>query len=378
MKDKPKDRSVAHSTRKVEAQEWLWPGRIPQGHLTILGGTTGAGKSLVVADIVARVTTGAEWPDGTGRARKGTALVISEDPVPSMQNPRLLAAGADLDKVRHWRGPFCIEDDLDDLEATLKAHPSIQLIVIDPLQDCMRAISYHGVRAALAGLVERVRKYKVTIIAMGHPPKGLPAPLDSFGGSRGIPSVARAFWFMTKEREDQHHLMLFVKCNVSAPVLSGLGFNVGVKEILDNIGKPVDSPHAVWDDEPVAMSANDWWFTEKGRRGEAEPRRARSIAIAFLQAFLAEGPKLADAVMQEAERRGIGRGTLHTARMELGLVVEKQAGIPHGPSCWSLPEEAQQSQPAQPSDAPKGKRDGSNVIPFPNKKVDGGGGGEVA
>jgi len=43
--------------------DWLWPGRIPIGKVTLLVGDPGVGKSLVALDIAARVTRGAPWPD---------------------------------------------------------------------------------------------------------------------------------------------------------------------------------------------------------------------------------------------------------------------------------------------------------------------------
>jgi len=42
---------------------WLWPGRVPSGKLTLVAGDPGLGKSLVALDIAARVTRGLPWPD---------------------------------------------------------------------------------------------------------------------------------------------------------------------------------------------------------------------------------------------------------------------------------------------------------------------------
>jgi hypothetical protein len=42
---------------------WLWPGRIPLGRLTLLVGDPGLGKTLLVADIAARISAGLPWPD---------------------------------------------------------------------------------------------------------------------------------------------------------------------------------------------------------------------------------------------------------------------------------------------------------------------------
>ena len=56
--------------------DWLWPGRIALGKLTLLAGDPGNGKSLLTIDAAARVSCGRPWPDdlcdresgGRGRA----------------------------------------------------------------------------------------------------------------------------------------------------------------------------------------------------------------------------------------------------------------------------------------------------------------------
>src|SRR5688572_15476895 len=54
-----------HEVKEREL-EWLWPGRIPLGKITLLAGDPEAGKSFVVADLAARTTRGGPWPDGVG------------------------------------------------------------------------------------------------------------------------------------------------------------------------------------------------------------------------------------------------------------------------------------------------------------------------
>ena len=49
----------------AEALTWIWPGWIPAGVLTILGGYVGDGKSTAMAALVAALTSGAPLPDGT-------------------------------------------------------------------------------------------------------------------------------------------------------------------------------------------------------------------------------------------------------------------------------------------------------------------------
>lgn len=80
--------------------EWLWPGRVPLGKVTILSGDPNLGKSFLTLDLAARVSAGLPWPDGTGPAARGSVILLSaEDDVADTLVPRLVAAGADLSRV---------------------------------------------------------------------------------------------------------------------------------------------------------------------------------------------------------------------------------------------------------------------------------------
>lgn len=46
-----------------EQLDWLWPGRVPLGKLTLLAVDPGLGKSFVTLDMAARVSRGQPWPD---------------------------------------------------------------------------------------------------------------------------------------------------------------------------------------------------------------------------------------------------------------------------------------------------------------------------
>src|SRR4029077_5465862 len=81
--------------------EWLWPGRIPLGRVTLLAGDPGICKSLVALDIAARVTTGAPWPDAPGRPPGPAGVIIfsMEDDLRDTIKPRLMRAGADPERT---------------------------------------------------------------------------------------------------------------------------------------------------------------------------------------------------------------------------------------------------------------------------------------
>jgi hypothetical protein len=84
-----------------EPVEWLWPGRIALGKLTLIAGEAGLGKSQVSIAMAAAVTTGGEWPCSEGRAPQGHVVILSaEDGAADTVVPRLMAAGADLHRVQ--------------------------------------------------------------------------------------------------------------------------------------------------------------------------------------------------------------------------------------------------------------------------------------
>src|SRR5438445_13134689 len=88
----PPARSFA--THTVRPVEWLWPGRLALGKLNVLEGDPNLGKSLLMLDLCARVSTGRPWPDGTPQAGPAAAIIINgEDGEDDTVLPRLHALG---------------------------------------------------------------------------------------------------------------------------------------------------------------------------------------------------------------------------------------------------------------------------------------------
>src|SRR5271166_666586 len=103
--------------------DWLWRPWLARGVITVLDGEEGIGKSSLLFDVIARVTTGRAFPQfdetaderprpegDAGRVdRAGDAasvrapgqvlLLALDDPVDSVVAPRLAAAGAELANV---------------------------------------------------------------------------------------------------------------------------------------------------------------------------------------------------------------------------------------------------------------------------------------
>ncbi len=89
-----------------EPVRWLWEAWLPRGVVTLMDGNPGVSKSTLVADLVARITTGRGWPDGSaGDGRAGRAMwITTEDDPGRVLRPRIEAAGGDASLVRFVKG----------------------------------------------------------------------------------------------------------------------------------------------------------------------------------------------------------------------------------------------------------------------------------
>jgi hypothetical protein len=81
----------------VRPVHWLWRPYLACGNPALLDGDPGARKSLLTADLAARLTRGGRMPDGAWRRKKANVLVLNdEDGIDDTLRPCLDAAGADL------------------------------------------------------------------------------------------------------------------------------------------------------------------------------------------------------------------------------------------------------------------------------------------
>ena len=188
---------------------WLWKSRIAVGKLTIVSGDPGLGKSFLSLDIASRVSTGAPWPDMPLDENPvgGTIILSAEDDLSDTVVPRLIAAGADLSRIKALTGTtlinqetgeakaesFTLDSDLAQLEEAITATEGCRLVIVDPLTAYCGKVDSHKnaeVRAVLAPLSALAAKHGVAVLAISHLTKAQGQAIHRTLGSLGFVAAA--------------------------------------------------------------------------------------------------------------------------------------------------------------------------------------------
>ena len=343
----PDPRPVLTCMGDVEPCEinWLWPGRIPLGRITLLVGRPGEGKSFMTADMAARISTGRAWPDGSDCPLGSVILVSAEDDPGDTIRPRLDAHGADCRKVHILSAVRRISEDgqshdvmftLEDvaaLEAALKQVPDCKLIVVDPIgsflggnTDAHRDNEVRGVLAPVARLAEQ---YGPAVLVVAHRRKSSSSNADETAlGSRAFTGIARAVWHLSRDPDNKRRRLFLPGKNNLGPEGDGLAFTIE--------GNPAA---LIWDPDPVALSADDGLAAENnagdGVRPGPEPE-ARDAAVEWLRGVLADGAVDAGEIKEQSKSAGMNYRTVQRAADVLG--VQRTKG-PFGCGWrWGLPQ----------------------------------------
>jgi putative DNA primase/helicase len=325
-----------------EPVEWLWPGRIAIGKLTLIAGEAGLGKSQLSIAMVAAVTTGGEWPCREGRAPQGTVIILSaEDGAADTVVPRLMAAGADRERIQlvsavrdeKSRRSFDLSADLALLDQKISAIGDVKLIIIDPISSYLGPKVDSHVNAAVRGVLEPVSemaaRLRIAIVAITHPPKGTgTTAINRFIGSIAFVAAARAAFMVTRDTEDEiRRLFLPVKNNL-APLGKGLAFRLEQRLVADGIVGSLVS----WETEPVTITADQALQAADDRGGGGG---AGADAEEFLRDALAGGAIAVKDLQADAKQAGLSWATVRRAKDRLGLVVQRESHGRDGAGRWT-------------------------------------------
>ena len=142
--------------------QWLWGTYIPFGKLTIIQGDPGEGKTTLALRLAAACSTGAPLPGMELMEPFNVIYQSAEDGMGDTIKPRLMEAGADLDRVLsivEEKKQLSLLDER--IEKAIREH-NARLMILDPIQgyigsrvDINRANEIRTVLKSVSSVAER-------------------------------------------------------------------------------------------------------------------------------------------------------------------------------------------------------------------------------
>lgn len=325
-----------------EPTDWLWQNRAATGAFNLLAGREGLGKSTVAYWMAAEVTHGRLEGHYFGQP-KSVIIAATEDSFPKTIVPRLLAAGANLDRIfrvdvaendgviRELLLPF----DIDGLGAAITENDAA-LVILDPLMSRISGgIDTHkdaDVRQALEPITRICEQTNATLLGVIHHNKmATDDPNSAVMGSRAFTAVARAVHSVVADPEDEigaRKIFETTKNNLGRLDLPALTFTIEGVDIPTREGRPAKAGALVWGGESD-LRARD------AMRAAGRPNTKTKECRDWLRGFLNQSGGIASKgqVMDAAKAVDYSERTVERASKDLGIVKRKDGsgGI------WELP-----------------------------------------
>jgi hypothetical protein len=262
-KGKGRLRAVSADSYDIKNRKWLWEDRILCGAATVTGGKPGIGKSQFMAWITAQVTVGALEGEFYGTPR-AVIYVCSEDDRDSEVIPRLIAAGADLSKVRFLEdiakpGRNYVMDlrrDLAEVEQMIGVL-NAALVIFDPytavtVKSGARQNDNDDIRGALQNLVETAQATGCAIHGLMHVNKDARSADDMLSMLSGAGAWGAVFRgaLMLARTEDENTddpitIVTMAKSNSGKLLDINSAFKITGIGVLQN-GEKIDQEKRAW------------------------------------------------------------------------------------------------------------------------------------
>jgi len=330
-----------------EPIHWLWNNWLAAGKFHILAGAPGTGKTTIGLSLAATITLGGQWPDGT-QCEPGNVLIWSgEDDPKDTLLPRLLAHGADRNRVyfvsdvfeHNKPRAFDPSRDMPRLYEKAAQIGEVRLIIIDPVVNVISGDSHKNgeVRRDLQPLVELGGKLNAVVLGISHFNKGTLArdPLERVTGSVAFGALARVVLATAKisdENGNPKRILVRAKSN-NGPDGGGYYYQIEQIELANYEG--LFSSKVIWGDQVEGSSQE--LLTDINDLGTVGDCSALSEAIDFLRILLAEGAVTRKEIDDRAKELGIRSITLRRAKAFLKVETIHEGYGKGSVWKWSLP-----------------------------------------
>jgi AAA domain len=370
----PERRLILTPASKITPRpvRWVWDttppgagpaelqGRFPAGSLVLAVGRAGLGKSQFAVWMASQITNGT-LPGCHHRTPRSAVYCTTEDSWEMTIVPRLIAAGADLDRVFHVR----VVDDGDPharltlpvdtrlLEDAIATH-QVALVVLDPLLSLLdhtiNDYRAREVRQALEPVVAVADRTRCLFLGLAHFTKATGGdPLLLVSGSGAFGQLIRAGVGFAADEDAE----------AEAFVLSQIKNNLG-RERLPSLAYVIE-PKAV--DTPEGPSfVTRLRFTGESERsvhdllrgtGTEDPdgKSERDEAVEWLRDLLGSsgGELPAKEVKAAARGAGIAERTLDRARPKAGVATKREGFGKDAVYMWRLTGDGHGDDPLRPA-----------------------------
>ena len=292
--------------------EWLWKPYLPFGKLSVLQGNPGEGKTYFAMHLAAACTNGKLLPNMERMEPFNVIYQTAEDGLGDTVKPRLIEAGADLDRV------LVIDD--SEVQLTLSderieraiIENNARLVIIDPIQaylgadvDMNRA---NEVRPIFMRLGQVAQRTGCAILLIGHLNKAAGMQSLQRGlGSIDIAAAVRSVMFIGKLKHDPTMRILTHEKSSLAPPGVSLAFSLG--------------------DEGGFRWVGEYDITADEMLSGIEPQRETKTQQAkdLICTLLAGGKQVfSEDIDKAALERGIPGRTVRDAKRELGDALKSK------------------------------------------------------
>ena len=292
--------------------EWLWKPYLPFGKLSVLQGNPGEGKTYFAMHLAAACTNGKLLPNMERMEPFNVIYQTAEDGLGDTVKPRLIEAGADLDRV------LVIDD--SEVQLTLSderiekaiVENNARLVIIDPIQaylgadvDMNRA---NEVRPIFMRLGQVAQRTGCAILLIGHLNKAAGMQSLQRGlGSIDIAAAVRSVMFIGKLKHDPTMRILTHEKSSLAPPGVSLAFSLG--------------------DEGGFRWVGEYDITADEMLSGIEPQRETKTQQAkdLICTLLAGGKRVfSEDIDKAALERGIPGRTVRDAKRELGDALKSK------------------------------------------------------
>lgn len=193
---------------------WFWNGWLAAGKMHIFGGAPGTGKTTIALALAATMSNGGLWPDGS-RSPVGNVVMWSgeDDPTDTLV-PRLLLAGADMERIRFVSGvrdgdtrrSFDPARDMEPLRRSLEAISDVCMLIVDPIVSAIAGDSHRNAetRRDLQPLADLAASMRCVLLGITHFSKGTGGrdPVERLTGSLAFGALARVVLVAAKHQAE--------------------------------------------------------------------------------------------------------------------------------------------------------------------------------